>query len=98
MKILYKTKKLEKACTIAYEARKQYGQEMARLINQRVGEISSADTVEELMYYHIGCTHRLSGDRKNEYAMDLVHPYRLIFEKHGDKIQIAKITSIEDYH
>lgn len=30
--------------------------------------------------------------------MDLVHPYRLVFEKIDNQIQIAKIVSIEDYH
>ena len=36
--------------------------------------------------------------RTNQYAMDLVHPYRLVFEKIDNQIQIAKIVSIEDYH
>lgn len=30
--------------------------------------------------------------------MDLVHPYRLVFEKNGDEIQIANILEIIDYH
>ena len=30
--------------------------------------------------------------------MDLVHPYRLVFEKEENQIQLVKITSIEDYH
>ena len=37
-------------------------------------------------------------DRKGQYAMDLVHPYRLVFEKTGDKIQIANVMEIVDYH
>jgi len=28
----------------------------------------------------------------------LVHPYRLIFEKHGNEIQVAHIMEIVDYH
>lgn len=35
---------------------------------------------------------------KGRYAMDLVHPYRLVFEKEENQIQLVKITSIEDYH
>ena len=35
---------------------------------------------------------------KGRYAMDLVHPYRLVFEKKENQIQLVKITSIEDYH
>ena len=30
--------------------------------------------------------------------MDLVHPQRLIFEKVGTTIQIARIIEIVDYH
>ncbi len=30
--------------------------------------------------------------------MDLGHPYRLVFEKIEEEIQIAEIQSIEDYH
>jgi proteic killer suppression protein len=37
-------------------------------------------------------------NRKGEYAMDLVQPYRLVFEKTGEEIQVAKILEIVDYH
>lgn len=30
--------------------------------------------------------------------MDLIHPQRLVFEKKDDKIQIAYIIEIIDYH
>lgn len=40
----------------------------------------------------------MKGNRKEQYAMDLVHPYRLVFEKEGDEIQIACIIEIVDYH
>lgn len=42
--------------------------------------------------------HQLKGNRKNQFAVDLVHPYRLIFEKKGTEIQIANIIEIIDYH
>lgn len=37
-------------------------------------------------------------EMKSENAVDLAHPYRLVFEKNGDKIQIANILEIIDYH
>lgn len=46
----------------------------------------------------IGRCHRLVGNRKGQYAMDLEHPLRLIFEVNGDEIQIAEIQEIVDYH
>ena len=44
-----------------------------------------------------GC-HPLTGDRNGQFAVDLVHPYRLVFEKNGEEIQIANIIEIVDYH
>lgn len=51
-----------------------------------------------MIQYRIGRCHPLKGNRKNQYAVDLVHPYRLIFEKKESEIQIVNITEITDYH
>lgn len=98
MQIDYRTRKLEKVCTVAHEAEKQYGSEMAERIQQRIDEISSAISVEMMIQFRIGRCHLLKGNRKNQYAVDLVQPYRLVFEKRENEIQIAYITEIVDYH
>ncbi|MCM1122119.1 MAG: type II toxin-antitoxin system RelE/ParE family toxin [Eubacterium sp.] len=98
MDITYKNKKIEKICTDAKIAERTYGKEMAEKIHQRIDEITAADAVEMMIRYHIGRCHPLSQNRKGQYAMDLVHPYRLVFEKNGDEIQIANILEIVDYH
>lgn len=98
MEITFKTHRLEKVCTIASETEKKYGKEMAEKIHQRIDEIYASDTIEELVNFRIGRCHLLKGNRKGQYAMDLINPYRLIFEKIGNEIQIAKITEIVDYH
>lgn len=98
MDITYKTRKLEKICTDAKVAEKAHGREMTELIHQRIDEITAADTVGIMIQFHIGRCHPLKHDRKGQYAIDLVHPYRLVFEKHGNTIQIAHILEIVDYH
>lgn len=98
MEITYKNKKIEKVCTNARIAEKTYGKEMADKIHQRIDEITAADNVEMMIQFHIGRCHPLSNNRKGQYAVDLVHPYRLIFEKNGGEIQIAYILEIVDYH
>lgn len=98
MKITYKDKGIEKVCTNASAAEKKHGRRMADKIHQRIGEIQASDTVEFMIQYHIGRCHALHADRNGQYAVDLVHPYRLVFEKHGDEIQIANILEIVDYH
>lgn len=71
---------------------------MAEKIHQRIDEIAAADTVEIMIRFRIGRCHALSSNRKGQYAVDLIHPYRLVFEKVGDAIQVAKILEIVAYH
>ena len=98
MLIEYRKKQLEKVCTDALVARKKYGNLMARKIFQRIGEIEASDTVETMVEHRLGRCHPLTGDRQGQYAVDLVQPYRMVFTKEGDSIQIATIEEIVDYH
>ena len=98
MVITYRNKTIEKKCTDAKYAEKSYGIDMAIKIQMRIDQITAADTVEEMIRLNIGRCHPLTGNRKGQYAVDLVHPYRLVFEKHGNVIQIAHIMEIVDYH
>ena len=66
MEITYKTRKIEKVCTIASEAEKKYGSEMAEKIHQRIDEIDASDTVEEMVQFHIGRCHPLKGNQKSQ--------------------------------
>lgn len=98
MDITYKNRKIEKICTNAKAAERTYGREIADKIHQRIDEIDAADTVEMMIQFHIGRCHPLAQNRKGQYAVDLVHPYRLVFEKNGGEIQIANILEVVDYH
>ena len=92
------SKKMQKVCTNADEARKRYGQRMARDISACIDALAAADSVEELIQGHIFRCHALTGNRKGQYAMDLVHPYRLIFEKGDDGAFYVIVIEIVDYH
>ena len=98
MQVRYRTKTLEKECTDATAASKKYGMDMARKIQMRVDEIRASESVEKMLQFRIGRCHRLKGGRKVQYAVDLVHPYRLVFEIIGSEAQIANIIEIVDYH
>ena len=99
MLLRYKTKKLEKACNDYSFATKIYGDNMATKLQMRIDQMTAFSSVEELIKYRIGRCHMLTGDRNGQYAMDLVHPYRLIFivDKSGE-IQVSEIIEIVDYH
>ena len=48
--------------------------------------------------YGIGRCHALEGNRRGQYAMDLAHPYRLIFVEEDEMTVSVRIEQIEDYH
>lgn len=98
LQVEYKNKQIEKICTNIHEAEKKHGREMAEKVHLRIKQILATPSVEILIQYRIGRCHQLKGKRKEQYAMNLVHPYRLIFEKKGNEVQIAYIMEIVDYH
>lgn len=98
MKVEYKSRSIEKVCEDASVAERKYGGEMAEKIQLRIDQIRAADSVEMMIQFKIGRCHPLHQNRKNQYAVDLVHPQRLVFEKKGNEIQIANIIEIVDYH
>ena len=98
MLIEYENKDIKRACTNATDAKIKYGERMAELIHQRIDEITAADSVEQMIQFGIGRCHPLHNNRKGQYAVDLVHPKRLVFKKIKDEIRIVCVIEIIDYH
>ena len=98
LEIGYRNKTLEKECTDRKIAIQSHGTKMATKIFMRINELRAADSVESLIQNGIGRCHPLRGDRKGQFAMDLVQPHRIVFEKKENTIKMVEITSIEDYH
>ena len=94
----YRTIKLRKVCEDYGTAVKTYGVQMAKKLHQRVDELSAADSIDYLVKYNVGRCHKLDGDRDGQYAMDLVHPNRLVFEKTKDQVTTVEILEVVDYH
>lgn len=98
MEVSYKTNKLRKECTNVSVCERSYGHDMAVMIFQRIAEIQASPTVEFMIEHRIGRCHALKFDRKGQFAVDLVHPFRMVFEKQGHEIQLVRIVEITDYH
>lgn len=111
MEIEFKNKKLANIFNSQDNLRKQYGAEQAKTIRIRMGVLSAARTLKEVPHTPPDRKHELSGQRKGQFAVDLKHPFRLVFEPNHEPIpltpdggiDLAKITSItiisvEDYH
>ena len=110
MDIFFKTRRLAKACNSERELRQQYGERMAKTIAMRLAVLKHARTLS-MVPTPPERLHRLAGKRKGQYAVDLVHPHRLVLAprgsseapndaEDGDTGGVIAITVIEitDYH
>lgn len=98
MRVIYKSRKLERVCTRRDEAARRYGEEMAEKLQMRIAELEAVDGIETMVRCRIGRCHRLLGKRQDQYAVDLAHPFRLIFERAEAEEATARIVEVVDYH
>ena len=98
MDIRYKNNKIRKVCTDINVAQKKYNFKMTVKLYERLQQISQATSIETLIFLRLGRCHPLYGDWLGQYAMDLIHPYRLIFTLYGNTVDIVEIQEIVDYH
>ena len=110
MKITFKTNKLRKIANNPERCIKEYGKICGKKLLRRLTDLRDAITLEDVRYLP-GRYHELKGDKKGQWACDLEHPCRLIFEPHEDpiptnedgqylwmKILGVEIIEIVDYH
>ena len=111
MEIAFRTRKLEKAFNTQRVLKKQYGARMARILMIRLAVLKNARTLAMVPTTPPERLHKLGGKRSGQYAVDLVHPYRLILEPGNEPVprgqdgsvdldQVTAITVIDvvDYH
>lgn len=97
--------KIRKVCETHSVAVKKLGTRNADLLVQRITEMEAADNLQVLRALPAPRCHPLSGDRNGQYAVDLVHPKRLVFLPTPVLGQIIEnlitevvILEIVDYH
>ena len=107
--IIYKNKKLKTLCENNKKAIKKYGSISARKLVLRLNQLNAAENLEIIVQKRIGRCHLLKGNYEGKYAMDLKHPYRLIFqptieedsctgEAELSQIEKVEIMEVTDYH
>jgi plasmid maintenance system killer protein len=74
---------LAETCRNERELRKRHGVVRARKIQQRLKDLSAAETLADMRYLPGRC-HELHGDLAGQLSLDLDHPYRLLFRPDGD--------------
>jgi proteic killer suppression protein len=110
MEISFATSKLAKLCNSEKKLKGVYGPRMASLIQQRLMDLDTAETLESMRNVPGRC-HQLTENLDGLFAVDLVHPDRLVFAPDHDPVprlggggvDWSKITKIEvagigDYH
>lgn len=108
--IYFTNKKLQKLCNNQAQLIRKHGLKPAKKISRHLHNMRVAQSLEDIRYLPGRC-HPLSGDRAGQFALDLVHPHRLIFVPHHDpipqkedggvdwqSITAVRIIAVEDYH
>lgn len=111
MDIAFRTRKIEKTFNSAGALRKAHGARMAKAIMLRLAVLKNARNLGLLPTTPPERRHQLRADRDEQFAVDLVHPYRLVFEPNHDPLprkddggidtdQVTAITIVDviDYH
>lgn len=111
MEINFQNRKLDKIFNSAKGLQKQYGERMAKVIMNRLAILKAARSLALVPITPPERRHQLGSARKGQYAVDLVHPYRLVFKPNHEPLprkqdggidteQVTAITIIEvvDYH
>lgn len=110
MDVSFRTTKLEKSLNTHKLLVRIHGDKRAGRIRRRLDDLAAADTLDDMRYLPGRC-HELSGDRAGQLALDLDHPYRLIFAPAHNPLPLKEdggldwtaitaieILEIEDYH
>lgn len=111
MEVSFKSRKLEKIFKQSGGLRRAYGAKNERVIRARIAVLRGLHNLSRVPTDPPERRHQLKGNRKEQFAVNLVHPVRLIFEANHDPvprkddggIDIEKVTAITilevcDYH
>ena len=80
MEIEFKTSRLAKTCSTRKKSVRKWGDRIAKLVGLRLEELASAETLEDFRRLPHTGFHPLKGTRKRQFAVNVGHPHRLVFE------------------
>ncbi len=99
MELTYKTKKLQRLCEdqkCNKELVKKYGSEVAINLPKRVKELKAFNSLNDIPIFPPYRRHKLSGDLKECFAVNITGQYRLIFRKKENNIIIEDLREIKE--
>ena len=110
MKIEIATRRLTKLLNSEREMSKEYGLRMSKVLANRLAVLGRAPNLAAVPTSKPERRHALKGQRASQQAVDLVHPYRLVFRpadplpKRPDggldeeRVTAIVIMEVVDYH
>jgi toxin HigB-1 len=87
VEISFQDKTCRDLCEQESLAQRELGVKMAKKLRNRLADLMVAKSVTELS---AGRPHPLTGDQVGRFALDLVHPQRLVFEPDHDPVPYTK--------
>lgn len=110
MRVEFATNKLERSLSDEREMERRHGQ-LAKPLKRRLAVLRQARSLDDVPRVPPDRCHQLSQDRDEQYAVDLKHPFRLVFEiaddpvrrKQDGGIDLSAVTAVRvveiiDYH
>ncbi len=109
--ISFKNKKLRKIFESDLKLKKEFGKVNARRIQRRMIFLRAAPNLSHVPYRPPERCHQLEGSRREQFAVDVEHPFRLVFKPAHNPLPVSKdggidlkqvtaieILIVEDYH
>jgi len=111
MEVFFRTRKLQTASNSEELLEQEYGAENGRLVMRRLLVLRAANSLADVPRDRPERCDPLEGKRKRQFAVDVKHPFRIVFEPANDPLPLREdggldmsrvtaicILSIEDYH
>lgn len=98
MELTYKNKKLQNLCENSRyntELVKNYGKEVAKKLPQRIKELKAFESLNDIPVNLPFKRHKLTGNRNNQFAVNITGQYRLIFRNKENKLLIEDLKEIK---
>lgn len=98
MRILFRTKRLERCYEDFDLGTRAWGPLVARRYIERLDLVLAVDDFETLRHQRPLRCHELKGKQKGSWAMDLRDRYRLIFSIERGDLEILRIEEVSNHY
>lgn len=85
MKVSFNNKKLAKLLNSEKDTLRKYGADNGKRILLRLSQLATVENLQQLAAFPQIRLHQLTGNRNEQFSIDVKHPYRLIVVPNHDE-------------